>query len=189
MKRIGLLSDTHGYLDPRIMDFFDDADEIWHAGDIGSLTVLEELQAKKKTRAVYGNADSFDIRRALSPGPKVIFSEDGEEEDKEKLPDGYLHFTVENVNVLMTHIGGYPGKYNRTAAQWIKKLHPTIFVAGHSHILKVMFDKANNCLHINPGACGHYGIHSKRTAVKFVIDGETIKDFDILELGETTGTA
>ena len=183
MTRIGLMSDTHSFLDPRILEFFKDVDEVWHAGDIGSIEVLEALRKFKLLRAVYGNADGFDIRRELAQKARVVF--DAEKQmgvSSNDTPEEMSYFKVEGVNVLMTHIGGYPGKYSRNAAKEIKKLRPDIFVAGHSHILKVIYDKVNNCLHLNPGACGHYGIHVKRTVLKFEIDVKEIKNMEILEL-------
>ncbi len=188
MTRIGLMSDTHGFLDQRILDFFGDTDEVWHAGDIGSMDVLRSLRAFRPLRAVYGNADSFDIRRELNPAPRVAYSEEGsassENAAADQLPESMLFFKIEDVSILMTHIGGYPGKYSKNASTEIARLHPDIFVDGHSHILRVIYDNKNNCLHINPGACGHYGIHAKRTVVKFVIDGNDIKDMEIAELNQ-----
>lgn len=182
MTRIGLLSDTHGFLDERILAFFADVDEVWHAGDIGSMDVLMRLKAFKPLRAVYGNADGYDIRRDVAPGPRFVYEEDGAAKAADELPDSFAHFTVEGVSVLMTHIGGHPGKYSAPARREIKRLRPGIFVAGHSHILRVIYDKEFGCLHMNPGACGHYGIHAKRTALRFVIDGKDIKDLEIIEL-------
>jgi putative phosphoesterase len=161
MTRIGLLSDTHGYLDPRVLEHFAEVDEIWHAGDIGSTEVLQRLREYKPTRAVYGNMDSGDVRYSLSE---------------------FYRFRVEDVNVLMTHIGGYPGRYSPAIRQEIYSEKPDIFVAGHSHILKVVHDSAIDCLHINPGAAGKQGWHAVRTLVKFTIDGKEIKDLEVIEL-------
>lgn len=182
MTRIGLLSDTHGFLDCRLLNFFSDTDEIWHAGDIGSLRVLEELRSFKPLRAVYGNADGYDIRSAVSPGPRFVYDEGITKYDRASCPDSFAHFSVEGMNILMTHIGGHPGRYTASAKKELAVSHPDIFVTGHSHILRVMYDKEFQCLHLNPGACGHYGIHSKRTALKFVIDGKDIRDMQIIEL-------
>lgn len=184
MTRIGLLSDTHGFLDDRLLDFFQGVDEVWHAGDIGSMDVLEKLKAFKPTRAVYGNADGYDIRRDVAPGPRFVYTDEADAQSlpTDELPDSFMHFTVEGVSVLMTHIGGHPGKYSAAARREIKRLRPDIFVAGHSHILRVIYDKEFSCLHMNPGACGHYGIHAKRTALRFVIDGKDIKGLEIIEL-------
>lgn len=161
MTRIGILSDTHGLLDPRIKTHFADMDEIWHAGDIGSSEVLAELRQFKPTRAVYGNCDSGDIRYELSE---------------------FYRFRVEQCDILMTHIGGYPGKYNPLAWRKIAEQPPHIFVCGHSHILKVQYDRHFGCLHINPGAAGKYGIHTVQTLVRLAIDGEEIKDLEVIEL-------
>ncbi len=148
MKRIGVLSDTHGFIAPQIYTFFKDCDELWHAGDCG-LDVLEELQKFKPIRAVYGNMDNYDMRYTA---PKTnIFDCDG------------LH-------IMMTHIGGWPGHYPATLRQELLIQKPDIFVCGHSHILKVMYDKELNFLHINPGAAGIQGFHKTCTLVRFVID-------------------
>ena len=163
MKRILLLSDTHGYLDPRIKEMSKDVDEIWHAGDIGSIELLNELKRLKPTRAVFGNIDNIDVRSELKEVER---------------------FTCENVEVLMTHIGGYPGKYSSRIKSEMERHAPQIQVSGHSHILKVLYDKKYNCLHINPGAAGKYGIHTIMTIIKFSIDGEEIKDMEVVELGK-----
>jgi len=160
MKRIGLLSDTHGYIDEKILIFFSDCDEIWHAGDIGNIETADILSDFKSLRAVYGNIDGTDVR--------IVYP-------------NFQIFTCENVNVLMTHIGGYPGKYEKGVKEIIKELKPDLFISGHSHILKVMYDKENNLLHINPGAAGNSGLHKKQTAIRFVIEGKEIKDLEIWE--------
>ena len=160
MKRIGLLSDTHSYIDDKILDFFKECDEIWHAGDIGKMEIADKLSRNKPFKAVYGNIDGQDIRITY---PKIQL------------------FDCEGVKVLMTHIGGYPGKYYREIRDMIKKLKPGLFISGHSHILKVIFDKENNLLHINPGAAGKSGFHKVITAVRFIIDGDEIKDMEIYE--------
>ena len=161
MLKIGLLSDTHSFIDDKILDFFKDTDEIWHAGDIGSWDVLEKLQALKPVRAVYGNIDGLEFRENLKAA---------------------LMFRVEQVKVFITHIGGYPKKYAKGIKQILSKEKPKLFIAGHSHILKVMYDKELNLLYINPGAAGKSGFHKIRTAVRFVIDKDKIKDLEILEL-------
>ena len=161
MTRIGLLSDTHGLLDARVLEHFRDVDEIWHAGDIGSEEVLRRLREFKPTRAVYGNMDSGDVRYSLSE---------------------FYHFRVEEVEVLMTHIGGYPGKYDRNALQLIDRYQPDIFVCGHSHILKVVRDEKRNMLVINPGAAGIQGFHLVRTALRFHIDQGRIHDMEVFEI-------
>ena len=161
MTRIGILSDTHGTLDERVFSFFKDCDEVWHAGDIGSERVLTDLQNFKPLRAVYGNIDSHDIRN-LVPHELV--------------------FDCEKVRVYMTHIGGYPKRYDKHAYIALKKHRPKLFVCGHSHILKVMYDKDLNLLHINPGAEGNFGFHQKRTMVRLTIDGDNMKDLEVIEL-------
>jgi putative phosphoesterase len=160
MKRIGLLSDTHTYLHPGIFEFFRDCDEVWHAGDIGNLETITRLAAFKPVKAVYGNIDGQAVRASC---PEV------------------QRFMCEDVNVLMIHIGGYPGRYEKKAKILIEKEHPDIFISGHSHILKVMPDKKYNLLHINPGAAGKFGLHQKITFLRFVIDGNDIRDLEISE--------
>ena len=161
MTKIGLLSDTHGLLDRRIFEHFKDVDEIWHAGDIGSEDVLRRLREFKPTRAVYGNMDSGDVRYSL--------------------PEFY-RFRVEEVNVLMTHIGGYPGHYNPWLIPWFKKEPPDLFVCGHSHILKVQYDHQFKFLTMNPGAAGKQGWQPCQTLLRFAIDGKEIKDLEVIEL-------
>lgn len=161
MTRIGILSDTHGLLDKRVLEHFSAVDEIWHAGDIGSTEVLQQLREAKPTRAVYGNCDSGDVRWSLSE---------------------FYRFRVENVNVLMTHIGGYPGKYNPLAYRQIINDTPDIFVCGHSHILKVQYDERLKMLCLNPGAAGKYGIHTVQTLLRLTIDGSSVKDLEVIEL-------
>ena len=162
MKRIGLLSDTHSWWDDKYLIHFADCDEIWHAGDIGSELVIKQLESHCPVRAVHGNIDGQEIRRRYSE---------------------MLRFKVEECNVVMTHIGGYPGKYSPTVRSIIYKERPQLFIAGHSHILKVMYDDIVGCLHINPGAAGRQGWQQVRTLVKFVIDGKEIKELEIIELG------
>ncbi len=185
MRRIGLISDTHGYLDPRLLDLLADVDEVWHAGDIGSLDVLEALRGFKPLRAVWGNADGADVRHAVDPRPRFVFDADDPSASAraaEEAQLGMSRFDVEGVSVLMTHIGGYPGRYSPKVLAQMRERPPMLMVAGHSHILRVIYDKKYACLHLNPGACGHYGIHAVRTALKFAIDGTDIKDMQILEL-------
>lgn len=161
MLKIGLLSDTHGYWDEKYEKYFADCDEIWHAGDIGSIDLALRFEAFKPFRAVYGNIDDVKVR--------VAFPE-------------FLRFTLENVDVLMTHIGGYPGKYEPKVRNILKNNPPQLFIDGHSHILKVIFDKTHNCLHINPGAAGKYGFHKVRTLVRFTLDKGNISDLEVIEL-------
>jgi len=160
MKKIGLLSDTHHDIDDRVVKFLKSCDEIWHAGDIGSIETADKLASIAPLKLVFGNADGADIR--------VEYPED-------------LRFMCEGVDVFMTHIGGYPGKYDRRVAEHLRKYPPRLFISGHSHILKVMNDKKLGLLHINPGAAGIHGFHKVRTAVRFVIDGVRIKDLELLE--------
>ncbi|MDL2322588.1 metallophosphatase family protein [Bacteroidales bacterium OttesenSCG-928-A17] len=161
MKKIGLLSDTHAYWDNKYTTYFADCDEIWHAGDIGSEEVLRNLQKLKPVRAVYGNIDSHLLRL----------------ECPEK-----LRFKIEEVDVLLTHIGGYPGKYNPALRFDLYPNPPKLFVCGHSHILKVMYDKSREMLCMNPGAAGNFGFQQVRTLLRFVIDGKDIKDLEVIEL-------
>jgi putative phosphoesterase len=161
MKKIVLLSDTHSDLDERFLQHLKDANEIWHAGDIGDIEVLGNLEKITKVRAVYGNIDNHFIRSATKP---------------------FINFKCEEVNVLITHIGGYPGKYTKGIKEKIQKLRPKLFICGHSHILKVIFDKRFNLLHMNPGAAGNYGIHKVKTILKFKIDKENITDLKVIEL-------
>ncbi len=164
MKKIGLISDTHNYLDPKVETYFKDCDEIWHVGDVGTISVIDGLLKIVPTvRGVYGNIDGQDIRGYF---PKN------------------LRFKCEDVDVWMTHIGGYPNRYSMDVRDIIKKNPPKLFISGHSHILKVMFDKKLNLLHINPGAAGKHGFHKVKTIVRFTIDRENIKDLEVIELGE-----
>jgi len=160
MLRIGLLSDTHSSINPRILEFFSGCDEIWHAGDIGNIETADKLAAIKPLRAVYGNIDGTEIRKSY--------------------PKNQI-FNCDDVKVLMTHIGGYPGHYEKEVRQLIETEKPGIFISGHSHILKVMYDKKYELLHINPGAAGNSGFHHVITCVRFVIDGKDIRDLEIFE--------
>lgn len=160
MKRIGLLSDTHCTLSNRIFKFFEQVDEIWHAGDIGNAETADQLSAFKPLRAVYGNIDDHVVRR--------MFPVDQQ-------------FICEEVDVLITHIGGYPGHYEARMRNIFRVKPPQLFICGHSHILKVIFDPKYHMLHINPGAAGNKGFHQVCTAVRFVIDGKNIKDLEVLE--------
>jgi putative phosphoesterase len=163
VKRIGLISDTHSYLDEAVFKHFAECDEIWHGGDFGSEAVAAQLAAFKPLKGVYGNVDGKAMR---SEFPEI-----------EK-------FTCEGVKVLMIHIGGYPGKYSPLAKTEILSYKPTLFIAGHSHILKIMYDDKYKCLHINPGAAGNQGWHKVKTLVRFTIDGTNIKDCEVIELGK-----
>ncbi|GGG14271.1 metallophosphoesterase family protein [Pontibacter amylolyticus] len=162
--KIGLLSDTHDYIDDQILRLLGDRDEIWHAGDFGTARVAERLSEVAPLRGVYGNIDGQDIRVLY---PKV------------------LRFEANGLDVLMTHIGGYPGKYHPDIRDQIRANPPGLFITGHSHILKVMPDKnLNNLLHINPGAAGMHGFHKVRTMVRFSIDAGKVRDLQVIELGK-----
>ena len=161
MKQIGLLSDTHGFIHSRLFVFFEAVDEIWHAGDFGGLETADKLAAYKPLRGVYGNIDGQDVRLEYP-----------------------LHqrFACEGVDVWMTHIGGYPGRYERNVKPEIFANPPGLFISGHSHILKVIYDKKLDLLHINPGAAGYKGFHKVCTAIRFVIDGKNIRDLEIWQM-------
>ena len=161
MKRIGLLSDTHGYWDEKYREYLSCCDEIWHAGDIGSMEIAERLAEIKPLRAVYGNCDGGDLRR--------LFPEK-------------LCWNCEGAEVLMKHIGGYPGKYDPSIREQIFRHPPKLFISGHSHILKVEYDKRLNLLHINPGAAGIQGWQTVRTLVRFTADCGTFKDLEVIEI-------
>ncbi|WP_234111718.1 MULTISPECIES: metallophosphoesterase family protein [Chryseobacterium] len=160
--KILLLSDTHSYMDERILEYAKNVDEIWHCGDFGNLEVSEELEKIRPLRGVYGNIDNDKIRKIF---PEV------------------LRFTCENVEVLMIHIGGYPGKYSPAAKKEISENPPNLFISGHSHILKAMYDDKNQLLHLNPGAAGNQGWHKVRTMMRFEITNDSIENLEIIELG------
>ena len=161
LKNILLLSDTHGYIDKKIISYINNVDEVWHAGDIGDIRVIDKIKLLKPIKAVYGNIDSTEIRM---------------------MTEKNLTFESEGMRVVMTHIGGYPGKYNRNALELIQKYNPNLFICGHSHILKVIQDKKYNHLHFNPGAAGFHGFHKKRTMLKFSLQKGTIKNLFVIEL-------
>lgn len=163
MKKILLLSDTHSYIDDTIIKYVKQADEVWHAGDIGDLSVTDSLKKEKPIRAVYGNIDNNEARMEFP-----------------------LHnrFMCEGVDVWITHIGGYPGKYNIAVREEIKENPPKLFISGHSHILKVQFDKKLGLLHMNPGAAGVHGFHQVRTMLRFEIEGEKIQNLEVIEIGK-----
>jgi putative phosphoesterase len=161
MIHIGILSDTHGFVHPRVLDFFKDVDEIWHAGDMGDVGIASRLKNIKPLRAVYGNIDGQDVRIEY---PVVQL------------------FHLEKVKVLMTHIGGYPGRYEPKIRLLIEQEKPKLFVCGHSHILKVMYDKKHELLHINPGSAGKYGIHKSITAIRLIIEGNNMRDLEVLDI-------
>ncbi|UOY05454.1 metallophosphatase family protein [Muricauda sp. SCSIO 64092] len=163
MTKILLLSDTHGHMDKTILKYAQQADEIWHAGDIGDLMVTDALSNLKPLRGVHGNIDNHTIQR--------------------EFPE-HNRFMCEGVDVWITHIGGYPGKYNSRVREEIQKNPPRLFICGHSHILKVMNDKKLGVLHMNPGACGKHGFHQVRTMLRFTIDREKIEGLEVIELGK-----
>ena len=163
MKKILLLSDTHSHIDATILKYVNLADQVWHAGDIGDLIVTDTIKKIKPVRAVFGNIDNNEARLEFP-----------------------LHnrFMCEGVDVWITHIGGYPDKYNVAIREEIKKNPPRLFICGHSHILKVQFDKKLNLLHMNPGAAGIHGFHQVRTMLRFEIDGDKIQNLEIVEIGK-----
>lgn len=163
MKKILLLSDTHSHIDDTILKYVNQADEVWHAGDIGDLVVTDTIKKLKPLRAVYGNIDDDKARMEFPLNNR---------------------FQCEEVDVWITHIGGYPGKYNQLIREEIKSNPPKLFICGHSHILKVQFDKSLNLLHMNPGACGIYGFHQVRTMLRFEIYGDKIQNLEIVEIGK-----
>ncbi len=162
MTKIGLISDTHSFLDDAVFDHFKNCDEIWHAGDFGNMELVEKLAAFKPLRGIYGNIDTNDIRAIY---PEKLF------------------FTCEKVNVFIQHIGGYPKRYAPGVKKDIIAHGSQLFISGHSHILKVMYDAEVNCLHMNPGAAGKQGWQKVRTLIRFSIEGIEIKDCEVIELG------
>jgi putative phosphoesterase len=161
--KIGLLSDTHGWIHPGLFDYFADCDEIWHAGDIGNIQTADILAAIKPLKAVYGNIDDTLVR--------TVYKEQ-------------LKFKADEVKVWMTHIGGSPARYDLRVKPWIHLDPPDLFICGHSHIAKVIFDKRSGFLYVNPGAAGYHGFHKYMTAIRFQIDGKNIHDMELIELGE-----
>jgi len=162
MQQIGLLSDTHGYLDDAVFRYFETCDEIWHAGDFGDIDIIHRLEAFKPFKGVYGNIDGKDVRQVC--------------------PE-HLRFHCEDVEVWMTHIGGYPGRYAPQVRPEIRINPPQLFICGHSHILKVQHDPKLGLLHLNPGAAGRHGWHKIRTLMRFSIDCTKIFDLEVIELG------
>jgi uncharacterized protein len=162
MTRIGLISDTHGYLDPMVLQHFESCDEIWHGGDFGTVAIADELKTLKPLKGVYGNIDGYDVRSVYPLK---------------------LTWQCEEVTVYMTHIGGYPKRYAPGIKQELIAQKAGLFISGHSHILKIIYDQDINCLHMNPGAAGKQGWHKQRTLIRFSIDGKEIKDCEVIELG------
>ena len=163
MTRIGLISDTHGFLDERVIEHFKDCDEVWHAGDFGADVAKRLKEKSKKLKGVYGNIDEQEIRH--------------------EFPE-QLIFNCEQVKVMMRHIGGSPTNYNPETRKELSIHKPQLFISGHSHILKVIYDDKIKCLHINPGAAGKQGWHKVRTIIRFSIDGSDIKNCEVIELGK-----
>jgi|TARA_B100002019_G_C21249611_1_gene590358 putative phosphoesterase len=163
LKKILLLSDTHGHLDQKILKYIDGADEVWHAGDIGTTAVADGISKIKPLRGVYGNIDGHELRS--------------------QFPENQI-FSCQGVKVLMTHIGGYPGRYNPRVKKLIQEEKPQLYVCGHSHILKVIPDRKNNLLHMNPGACGIQGFHKVRTLLRFELNQGKIENLEAIELGQ-----
>ncbi|QEE50510.1 metallophosphoesterase family protein [Flavobacterium alkalisoli] len=163
MKKILLLSDTHSHIDETIMKYVRQADEVWHAGDIGDLSVTDTIKKEKPLKAVYGNIDSTEARLEFPLNNR---------------------FFCEGVDVWITHIGGYPGKYNLSIREEVKANPPKLFICGHSHILKVMPDPKLNLIHMNPGAAGIHGFHQVRTMLRFEINGENIQNLEVIEIGK-----
>jgi len=165
MKHIGIISDTHGYLHPRVFSFFKNCDEIWHAGDIGDIETFDNLSSFKPLRAVFGNIDGGKLRLSCKE---------------------YEIFSIEGLKTLLIHIGGYPGRYTHLAKQLIYQHKPKIFISGHSHILKIINDNKNNLLHINPGAAGNSGQHQYITLIRLAIENGLISDLEVLEVPRQT---
>ncbi len=165
MQKILLISDTHNHVDAKLAKYIQTVDEVWHAGDIGTIAVCREIEKIKPLKAVYGNIDGQDIRN-IYPENNIFMSE--------------------QVKVFITHIGGYPNRYNLEAKKIIDQQKPNLFISGHSHILKVIYDQKYNLLHLNPGACGIQGFHQVKTILRFAIDGNEIKNMEIIELGKKT---
>jgi putative phosphoesterase len=163
---IGLMSDTHSYLDEKVFHYFADCDEIWHAGDFGDIKIIDQLKAFKPLRGVYGNIDNRQIQAEMPLD---------------------VRFDCAGLSVFMTHIGGYPGRYHPRVRPLLQSQPPGLFISGHSHILKVMPDKNLGFLHINPGACGNEGWHRVKTLVRFKIEMSTIQQLEVIELGVRTG--
>ena len=163
MKKILLLSDTHGHLDQKIIKYINVVDEVWHAGDIGTTAVANGISSLKTLKGVYGNIDGHELRS--------------------QFPENQI-FSSEGVKVLMTHIGGYPGRYNARVKKLILEEKPQLYICGHSHILKVVQDRKNNLLHMNPGASGIYGFHQIRTLLRFELNHGKIKKLEVIELGQ-----
>lgn len=162
MTSVGLISDTHGFLDEEIIDVLSSCDEIWHAGDLGDIVLIDQLESIAPVRGVYGNIDDHKVRSVWPQN---------------------LYFEIDQIKVFMTHIGGYPGRYHSRVRQELEKLRPDLYICGHSHILKIQPDKKLNLLHMNPGACGHHGFHQFRTMITFDLDNQQIINVNVIEFG------
>tara|TARA_B100001093_G_scaffold353231_1_gene337700 strand:- start:15 stop:509 length:495 start_codon:yes stop_codon:yes gene_type:complete len=163
MKKILVISDTHGYIDDRILHYAKNSDEVWHAGDIGDFSVVDQLSSVSKIKAVFGNIDDHNIRK-VCPEKNI--------------------FICDELKVYIVHIGGYPGSYNKKIKNELIDIRPDIFISGHSHILKIQNDKKNNILHLNPGAAGKIGFHSVRTMIRFEINEKKINNLEVIQLGK-----
>lgn len=163
--QVGLLSDSHGFLDEAIFTYFAQCDEVWHAGDFGAAEVLDRLKAFKPVRGVFGNIDGAEIRAELPQD---------------------LEWQCEGVRVFMTHIGGYPGSYDQRAKRELVQRKPDLYICGHSHIARVMRDPKLKLLHMNPGACGRIGWHQQRTIMRFTVEGNRVANVELIELGKRT---
>ena len=163
MKKILVISDTHGYIDDRILHYAKNSDEVWHAGDIGDFSVIDQLSSVSKIKAVFGNIDDHNIRKVF--------------------PEKNI-FICDELKVYIVHIGGYPGSYNKKIKNELIDIRPDIFISGHSHILKIQNDKKNNILHLNPGAAGKIGFHSVRTMIRFEINEKKINNLEVIQLGK-----
>ncbi len=164
--RIALISDTHSYMEKDILENIQECDEIWHAGDIGHMSVVDKLPKDKPFRAVYGNIDHGEVRNTFPLD---------------------LEFKINNVTFFITHIGGYPGRYTKRVSNILKTKKPDVYICGHSHICKVIYDKKISCLHINPGACGIHGFHKIRTMIRFTVGADKLEDVQVIELGSRGG--
>lgn len=162
MTSVGLISDTHGFLDEEIIDVLSSVDEIWHAGDLGDIILIDQLESIAPVRGVYGNIDDYKVRSVWPLN---------------------LYFEIDQIKVFMTHIGGYPGRYQSRVRQELEQHRPDLYICGHSHILKIQPDNKLNLLHMNPGACGHHGFHQFRTMITFDIDSQQIKNVNVIEFG------
>ena len=166
MKKILIISDTHNHLDEKLLKYIEQADEVWHGGDIGSYDLCKQIEKIKPLKAVWGNIDGTDLRKTY---------------------DEHLVFNCEGVKVYITHIAGAVGKYNEKVREMILKEKPNLLICGHSHICKILFDQRYNLIYLNPGACGVHGFHKVKTVVRLEIEGQELKNLDVIELGNRAG--